>query len=312
MKICNQCGVRAAPDRSRCEGCETAYAGHTVRAPEEPLFARVVVQFVCRGCGLPSPVEGLPTDRVTCARCQLVQAWPDTYTPALLDRAHGVADLLADDADGRAPRPGFSIAAFNPLAGLAATTSTTSFEQDEDWPAGLFAQISAGCPVHEGRPLSVRSVGRDLRAGDARYRCAVDAPGLLGAISDEHLQDQPVDAKLLDGARIGCGSCGAALQVDGSERLVHCTYCGSTTHLPASVRHAMQHDPVPEPWWLAFEGSAPMRQRLAEAEPRAVEPAAEGPLEGAPRAFDLALRWVLPGLALAVAGVLFELFRTTW
>jgi hypothetical protein len=310
MDTCGQCGAWAPEAADRCAACEATPLKRLRGSHTEPRCVQIRLTFPCGACNLPAPLERVADDGVVvCCRCGLRQAIDPGHLAEMLRTAWGVADLWHPDPEGGRPSP-VSIAAINPYRDP--TTAGRRFQG----PGGLEAWLGRGIPLDdaEGRPveLTVESPGRVLTSTGARYELSSEAlglcEGLVGVVADEHrLDDSTLDLAVAgEGQAFSCARCGAALPVDGTRRLVACSYCEAVHHIPSDLRHRLREDPVPDAWWLLFEGDSPLRRQLASDPPEvlAVEPIEDAELGPLRTAFDKALVLGLPTVALLLAGAL--------
>jgi DNA-directed RNA polymerase subunit RPC12/RpoP len=283
VRICGRCGVYAPPVAYSCEHCGADLAEHA-RSVEWGRYIAVAIelQFTCRGCGLLSPLDWLDADgAVECVRCDLVQKFEDGWWRRVLDRAHAVGDLWGADPEGRR-RSRYAIDEVNPFAERAQRHSGAVFAEEIGAirgavPSNLRVWLAPGQPLSpvtvEPMEITASAAGRiETSAGgdDARYvtsRRAMELHrGLVGAIADDQRMDRAeAEAELEREGRahtFRCTGCGASLPLDGALRLVRCSYCSSVSWIPSRVRHAAQSEPLPDTWWLVFEGSSPYRRFL--------------------------------------------------
>ncbi len=304
MRICGRCGVYAPTKCVSCEHCGADLSEHVLDVKNGALvFVAIELQFICRGCGLASPLDGIDVDGVAeCARCRLVQRFEPRWWSPVLERAHAVGDLWGRDPEGRR-RGRFAIGSSNAFAQAARQRPGVTYSEEPgavggQVPPNLIVWLAPGHPLARDRSMAlsvaVKSPGR-VRVKGPEQREEFSTPesalvlhrGFVGAISDDQRIDRTVtDAAFeADGRRFQCSGCGASLPMEGDLKLVRCSRCGSVAYLPSRLRHAMQSDPRPDLWWLVFEGGSPERRRL-EAHPTTWnEPQADAlQIESPPRA----------------------------
>jgi hypothetical protein len=75
-----------------------------------------------------------------------------------------------------------------------------------------------------------------------------------------------------------CPMCGGSLPVDGTTRLVACTFCQTRAYLPDELWSSLNPAPKPEPWFLHFRSA-----RLIAPEPPATPPPVVDEIPEAPK-----------------------------
>ena len=343
VEICDQCGIVARSGTRRCALCDAPRQEGDLTAvePAEQLYAvGVQASFQCRRCLKEAPIDAVAdVVELTCHHCEFQQAFDVNTWREVLDLAHEVGDL-SGSPEGRTPSPVWFGGA-NPHADVGVSRDLVTLEQDGHTTRGelklprvLRARLAPGHPLCDTcrRPVEFSREGEALV-----HRCAHCnttqqhrtepsirklQPALQGVIGDAHREahEAPDGVQLAEGGRVGCASCGAPLDADGSSRIARCAFCGAITHIPLPTRHKLQAEPTAETLWLVFEGPS-RRRRLLERDPSTWTHSPDGdhrdihPLVIAPRPLgrvaNLAVAYGLPGAALAMAlvgvgvGVLF-------
>ena len=306
--VCPGCGVVAPPSRERCDLCSSPLRAPAVAVaprPELGAFVQVRCERRCRSCGAWTPVNHLDLDDTfRCARCDLIQAFDAGVWQEALHHAHAVADLAGSELGGEE------------LAAIGRTATTSSVEMSGMSTSGgvmrsrsLRLQAGPGHPLCRAcrAPLEVTVHAADLHArcpgcGDEGTHITAPAarqlaPGLLGALADDHRSDRP-DARevVSDGGgavALRCPSCSASLELDPHSHFVRCGYCNTTSRVPSNTLFRVFHQQaVADPFWLLFRGPSPRREELErDARRRALavlgakaksarEAAADGPARG--------------------------------
>jgi hypothetical protein len=213
----------------------------TIAKPPCPVADMTMISLqlelvlLCRGCNAPVALNSVVTS-LACDRCQRTATLTDDDWRTILDGAREAAgtmieneerDLSFDAGPGRirrtvrraAPRCSACRTAFPPEA------------------------------IDTGVNFACTGCGREALS---RRLPAFPAIGLFGE-----------DRGLLDGVTasvapipLPCAACAASLEVDGSNRVVVCRYCGGSSHLPDAV-WARLHPLRPVAPFYAFFESAP-------------------------------------------------------
>jgi len=343
VEICHQCGIVARPGTQRCALCDAPRDDGDLPAvePAERLYAvGVQVSFQCRRCLKEAPIDAVAdVVELTCHHCEFQQAFDVNTWREVLDLAHDVGDL-SGSPEGRTPSPVW-FGPSNPHAGVGVSRDLVTLEQDGHTTRGklklprvLRARLAPGHPLCDScrRPVELSREGdalvRRCAHCDTAHKHQTEPSirelqqGLQGVIGDAHREahEAPDGVQLAEGGRVGCASCGAPLDTDGSSRIARCDFCNAVTHIPLHTRHKLQAEPTAETLWLVFEGPSRHRQVL-ERDPSTWTRSPKGdhrdinPLVIAPRPLGrlatLVVSYALPGAALAVAlvgvavGVLF-------
>jgi len=319
MEICDECGAWAPQGAKTCGSCGADPLERSRGAHQDPRCVQVRLTFECRGCALPAPLDRLAHDGVVvCCRCGLRQGLDPSDLSALLRKAWGIADLWHPDAEG--DRPGtVSVGAVNPYREPSLPGRT--FDGRPELPRALTAWLGRGIPLDDADRspmlIEVEERGHITTSTGARYATDPEGlalcPGLVGVVADEHRVDDAALglAEAEEGEAFACARCGAALPVDGTLRLVRCTYCDAVHHIPADLRHRLRDDPVPDVWWLVFDGPSPLRQELETDPPgtRTMESVTDAPLSRTRKVIDLGMALVIPTVLLLAAGVI---VRGSW
>lgn len=314
MEVCDECGAWAPEGAKACGSCGASPLERVRGAQGDPRCVQVRLEFTCRGCALAAPLDRLADDGiVTCCRCGLRQGLDTDDLRAVLQTAWGVADLYHPDPEGDRPGP-ISVAAINPYR----NPEQPGKRFDSELPEMLAAWLGRGIPLDDAERspmlVTVEERGHVVTSTGARYAVSPGAlalcPGLLGVVADEHRVDESsVElAHAAEGEAFACARCGAALPVDGTVRLVRCTYCDAVHHVASDLRHRLRDDPLPDVWWLVFEGPSPLRRQLESdpPRPRTVQSLADAELGAGRKTVDMAMALGIPTAALVLAGVVVE------
>ncbi len=287
MRVCGECGVRAARRADRCAACGASALGARELRPDARMaWVRVKAWFQCRSCGQQSPLDGFDVDgTVSCVGCGLTQAFHVPVWNDAFGLAHGLADLGFPLPEGRHTERGPLPPGSNPFGDVGETTVGTRFEtaglEEIDGvqrTASLRADLALGLPFCDGckQPLEVETRGgetttRCTRCGTtARYR-APELPMRLPEAPPVMLLDElRLDASVVrtetgsGGAiAIRCPSCNAGLEVAPGHGIVVCGYCRTSCRIPSRTLHALRPGSTePQPFWVGFVGPSSMRANL--------------------------------------------------
>jgi hypothetical protein len=292
LRVCGGCGTIAPLHRQGCAVCNTPFGPATGMAAGGEGFAvwaRVhESDFVCRGCGLRSPIPLGFGPEAECLRCGLRQAFPEGQWEKGVAAAHAVADLCGPDPEGRFPDSRAPVGAKNPhrTVGLEHTFLEHT-ESSTIIDGGGMRQLSLRVKASPGHPLCTRcraplNVQLDGR-GNAQTVCGrcgeravyalpagagEKAPRLRAVIGEEYRTDRPA-AKIgaVDAAGVAamtCPSCGAGLPVNRGDELATCAFCKTTSRIARRAWGRPSGEAPPfEPFWMLLEGPSPKRAALA-------------------------------------------------
>lgn len=202
------------------------------------------MSLTCEACDSGVPVNG-PVPLVKCARCMEV-------TP--LTGEHGWDRLLPKSVFVNAVRSG------KPGETTRAETSVAKLSLTQRFP---------GCPgcgeAHEprrtklalmkGRALACKcGVGLEVQPVPAAFSAV--HPFARGFIDAEVFDEASGVAAPASGGPVvmQCMKCQAALPVDGTKRLVECSYCTARNYLPDDLWLTLHPAPKKESWFILFDG----------------------------------------------------------
>jgi hypothetical protein len=253
------------------------------------VWARVhESDFLCRGCGLRSPLTLSFSDEVECLRCGLRQAFDSEQWKKALAVVHAAADLCGPDPEGRFPDPRAPIAAKNSHRTIGLehtfvehTESGTIIDSAGIHQLTLRVKGSPGHPLCTKcrTPLSVMLDGRGQaqtvceRCGErALYGLAAGAadslPRLRAVVGEEYRTDRPA-AKIgaVNAAGIAammCPSCGAGLSINRGDEFAACSFCRTTSRISKRAWGRPSGEAPPfEAFWLLFEGPSLKRAEIS-------------------------------------------------
>jgi hypothetical protein len=222
----------------------------------ESFTLRMMVD--CKGCGLPVPVNGV-AEQVTCGRCGASQVIPREVWTLCFDSAvfHTVMGY-EEGREGEGTMRGHGV--------------SVSYAHGRRRPR---------CPSCEGPDLDLEELARAVGAG------SVPCPGCGDRIAlrpaDELCRAINPEARFVVGEAVAsaevealqrkrepvmfsCMGCGGALQVDGSERSVTCSYCSAPNYLPDGLWQQLNPVPTARVFFLVCEyGPGTLPVALAEA-----------------------------------------------
>lgn len=282
MRICRRCGVYAPPEGPSCEACGADLGLQARDALADRLMcAAIRLEVRCDQCHELTPVDRFdPAGTVRCHHCGNDGPFPEKWWRKIFDRAHAVADLYGESAEGRSASV-IAIDKVNPFAATARQRSGVVFgtQEADAWsgwlPDPIRAWIGPGIPIGpaSGEPFQIRveSAGvlhtRTTRGESARYALDPRAPkmhkGLVGAIGEDHRLDHTHPELMVSrGGTPVCPACGTEVPIDRELKRVRCPSCGTVVQVSSGDRHAANPGASAETWWLVFDGPSPYRRFL--------------------------------------------------
>jgi DNA-directed RNA polymerase subunit RPC12/RpoP len=207
----------------------------------------------CKGCGLPVPVNGV-AERADCSRCGVSQAIPrEVWSLCFCDDAfYTVMGYEAGrDAQGTMQGHGVSVS-YAHGRGRPRCQACQGPELDLDDLAKALGAGGVPCPACGDR-ITVRPADDLCRAINPESRFLVGETVASAEVEALQKKRAPVV--------FSCMSCGGALQVDGSERTVTCSYCSSSNYLPDGLWQQLNPVPTASVFFLVCEygpGSLPV------------------------------------------------------
>ncbi len=292
MPVCGSCGIIAPRRLSACGRCGASFAGRPMGAPRIDAaggyWVAISCTFQCRSCSFAAPLDQLDIDgTVECAYCGLRQRFdPTTWTDAL-EFAHAVGDLAGPEPEGRQPDPGVWIGTDNPYRDVGDASTFSELRQTGmhmvdgmTIPRSLQIKASPGFPVCKKCrvPLILQVTGD----GSVRTSCSTCSEtgsyalperarsfgeSLVAVVADEHRVDRksatesaPNEASV---SALVCPSCGAPLDLHGSDRTIKCQFCSTFCRVPGRYLVRAGQDKIdPEVWWMLFTGRSARRREL--------------------------------------------------
>lgn len=245
-------------------------------------FARVRLAIECPDCMAPIPVNGM-VPSVLCDACRTVLplegpfGWDkllvfteDEPVPELgilgndkdlpiLDVLYAIQDRGSPLATHKHdPKPNVIFRRFRgmrvdvdltpPQCGSCKTPiALTSLEAATPLACGCGAAIA----VRRAPPEATKAFARFTARSSARIQTLVGETALTGELS-ESAPAQPV--------LFACLGCGAALPIDGSERLVTCRYCNEQSYLPDALWLRLHPAAKRTAWFIGF--NPPSERRI--------------------------------------------------
>ena len=332
-EICPSCGVIAPRSRRSCSLCEAPLDSRQPIPTSADGSHWVAIRsfFQCRSCGHLSPLNHLDLDgSVQCHHCGLDQAFDVESWHDGLEHAHAVGDLAGPAPEGLHPHPRISIIGCNPMARVGVDLTLSEFAlsgmaSGDGMVLARSLKVEAGpghplCPACKV-PLKVAVQGdqtatRCERCGkSAEYalpdRARALCEGVRGIMADDMRSDRPpVKAELSGGVlALTCPGCGAGLQGADVGKTVSCTFCNTVSRVPdrLALRY-MDRKPVPETWWLQFEGPSPARRALEDTstlsdEAKKKAEVTQTPARDLPRPIRFFMTVVIPTVVMAAVGV---------
>jgi len=212
----------------------------------------VEIKTVCKTCGNPLPVNAL-VEKVQCASCQAVAAFPYAYwKKSLLDSALTDYTKLSE-GEGQPETLMTGEYTFNITYGVqkprcGKCKTTIDVNKYEEF-------VTAGKAVCEKckNPVSSRKLPDDAHSFFPTVKY------LFGEDSDlfsENFSSEKKAAVTTGAAKpilFTCPSCAGNLKVDGSSRLITCTFCNSEIYLPDDLWLRLHPVKTVGRWYLVID-----------------------------------------------------------
>ncbi|MBL8918533.1 MAG: hypothetical protein JNJ54_06700 [Myxococcaceae bacterium] len=207
------------------------------------LSLEVRLSLSCEGCDSGVPVNG-PVPQVKCARCMEVTQ---------LSGEHGWNKLLPGSlfvSAARSLKPGETLRPENKRVNLSATLRfppcPTCGEAHDTRRAKL--------ALVKGTPLTCKCGGQSvLQPVPSAFQAC--HPSVRGFVDAEVYEAADTGAAVSGGPVVmQCMKCQATLPVDGTKRLVECSYCTARNYLPDDLWLALHPAPKRESWFVLFDG----------------------------------------------------------
>jgi LSD1 subclass zinc finger protein len=202
----------------------------------------IELKVVCDACGRPVPVNAF-TERVTCGACHRAVAFDAEQWKDLLEEPLAELPELGDN-EGRT-RQSFG-GATNELVYGRQNPRCRACKMAVDEAALELAErgwmMCGGCGVR----MSIRRAPQPLAAFGAVAVIGEDPAQIAGT-------PEGVAASAPGGAKpvvLNCPSCRAPLSVDGSARLVKCTYCSTDVYLPDDLWQHLHPTATVARWYV--------------------------------------------------------------
>ena len=244
MEICGACGTVAPPGKYQCAQCHIPFEFNRIIAlppADELIYARVCGSFRCRRCGHDIALSYFTLEGFQCPECNSMERFDWGLWEDIVKYAHNVADICGFDQPDAANQ---------------------SF-----WEA--YRELESDDMMRR-----FRAIGRNTES-------------LVKTNSNPHLAQYKMD---ISPGRPVCGPCKLPLNIEVEDGAVvtSCLQCGGTYkyELIAGFReyqflfacigqwHRAENPvedsrptlPYPEdrptPWWMIFQGTSPLRQRI--------------------------------------------------
>jgi hypothetical protein len=209
---------------------------------EKMIFGLMECRIECTKCGAPVPLNG-PLEVAHCEQCQTDIDIPHEYWNDIFK------DFWEDLKDLK-EKEGRNVTQFGTFKSTLMwgrrIPRCTDCKEDLVLPGDLSQAGTATCPKCK-KVVKVLLPPEWLKQGFGKAKV------LVGAI----LQEKPVEtgSKATKGDLIvfTCPKCGGALEVDGSERMLPCKYCGVKVYLPDDLWLRLHPAKKMEDWFVGFE-----------------------------------------------------------
>jgi DNA-directed RNA polymerase subunit RPC12/RpoP len=215
----------------------------------------VQVRTSCTKCGSPLPLNAM-VPRLACPACSADNALSDAFWTAVLgDSDLSTCTIITEERQvalevSRGDDPACSKCGSAISAKRALAAADDGFVPCGSCGTRAVVRVPPRPWVMSGFKLLVGEDEMQLPAGGA----TVNAPrGATGPIA------------------FNCPTCGGVLQVDGSARVVKCTYCSGSAYLPDDLWHVFHPVAVTRPWYL-LHGRGMRKHARKEAENPATPP----------------------------------------
>ena len=197
----------------------------------------------CPKCDAPVPLNG-PWEVAHCDRCQADIRVPHDYWTDM------IGDIISDVKNelGKGEGTHSNIFGIFNTTLLYARLQPYCYECKEDFePAEKETEPYVHTCKKCGREIPVMPAPKWLRKGCKPVKLIVNAELQGKADDDKAAASEPIF--------FNCLKCGGALEVDGTERLVPCGFCGVKVYLPDDLWLRMHPAKIKERWFVGFDES---------------------------------------------------------
>lgn len=204
----------------------------------------VRLSLSCEGCDSGVPVNG-PVPLVKCARCmEVTQLTGEHGWERLLPKT-----LFANVA--RSSTPGETLRPEGKRINLTATARFPACPKCGEPHDARRAKLA----IVKGTPLTCKCGGTTELARVPATFLAIH-PSVRGFVDAEVYEEGSVSSAPASGGPVvmQCMKCQATLPVDGTKRLVECSYCTARNYLPDDLWLALHPAPKRESWFILFDG----------------------------------------------------------
>jgi len=216
----------------------------------------------CRACRISIPLNGFVSS-ARCYHCGEQNDFPSTFWPCALQIDY-LYEALAMAAGER--RKSAHLESGTHVEYGHGPIVCTHCKSGQIEPSTIAASVARG-------ECACRQCGASVRARAADATCFSIHPTarfVVGECAPDGA-GQALQAKTKP-VVFQCMSCGGALQVDGSKRLVACQYCSNENYLPDGLWQLLNPVPKPELFYLVCEVES-IDERRARASNTALSPA---------------------------------------
>jgi len=287
--VCRGCGVQASKHRPDCALCGALIDVPPMHVPAlagDQYWVAVRCSFNCSVCGHEAPINHFDTDgSMLCLRCGTDQRFDVAQWYEGVRVAHGIGDLAGPHPEGRFPSDHVSIAAYNEHKDVGLTSTLSGSQQSgtimDERGVTTHSLKMLAAPGHPlcrtcRTPMAIDSLEPDraitISCGHCReqrqfaFSDAGRGTAALAVVADEHetgCSEVGVQPGTGGAVAITCPNCGAGLDVTPSCTVVSCAHCNTTCRINERLlRQLGCDDPKPLMWWMLFEGTSKLRQKL--------------------------------------------------
>lgn len=244
MEICGACGTVAPPGKYQCAQCHTPFEFNRIVAQppaDELIYARVCGSFKCRICGRDIALSYFSLEGFQCPECNSVERFDWTLWEDIVKHAHNVADICGFDQPDAADHAFWQV-----FRDLESDDLTRRF----------------------------RAIGRNIESlvltntnpHLAQYNMEI-SPGRPVCVPCR----LPLNIEVVDGVVVtSCMQCGVIRKyelISGFREYQFLFACVGQWHraeIPdEDSRPTLPYpEDAPTPWWMIFQGTSPLRQRI--------------------------------------------------
>lgn len=213
------------------------------------VFVSLECRTSCGKCGQPVMVNG-PLPEVLCHSCQSVVKIGQPTWRSLLGHVINAARGLADGEDNR----------MRLISGMEFSVNLRRTA-----PACAVCSAALPPPGAGGDPFSCPACGATVPAANPPEWLKRMVPEILLLVGAREEVPEGVSGPGTGQPVIfACPACGGNLSIDGTDRMVTCSFCRSSLYLPDDLWLRLHPVPTVQPWYLVLDDSGWAAEKRSE------------------------------------------------